>query len=227
MPGGVVLGAVVGLGSLVPGVGILVAGFPIVLLAAGLHGHGRWPLLVLAGRLRWSRRWRCSAGLNRRVLVVGPAPTLLAAIVGFEAGGVGVALLGAGRRAVAPRWLAELAPDGLDDRVHRRRSPAPAPLRLSARPGPTATVRAAMARERIYTKTGDDGTTGLFYGGRVRKDSELPRAYGSVDEAQAGWAWPAPRRARAASSTACWWPSSATCTSSWPSWPRCRPTGTS
>lgn len=42
-----------------------------------------------------------------------------------------------------------------------------------------------MAREHIYTKTGDDGTTGLFYGGRVRKDSELPRAYGSVDEAQA------------------------------------------
>ena len=42
-----------------------------------------------------------------------------------------------------------------------------------------------MARERIYTKTGDDGTTGLFYGGRVRKDSELPRASGAVDEAQA------------------------------------------
>jgi len=41
------------------------------------------------------------------------------------------------------------------------------------------------ARERIYTKTGDDGTTGLFYGGRVRKDSELPTAYGTVDEAQA------------------------------------------
>ena len=42
-----------------------------------------------------------------------------------------------------------------------------------------------MARERVYTKKGDDGTTGLFYGGRVRKDSELPRAYGAVDEAQA------------------------------------------
>ncbi len=42
-----------------------------------------------------------------------------------------------------------------------------------------------VARERIYTKTGDDGTTGLFYGGRVRKDSELPTAYGAVDEAQA------------------------------------------
>ena len=42
-----------------------------------------------------------------------------------------------------------------------------------------------MPRERVYTKKGDDGTTGLFYGGRVRKDSELPRAYGAVDEAQA------------------------------------------
>jgi cob(I)alamin adenosyltransferase len=42
-----------------------------------------------------------------------------------------------------------------------------------------------MPRARIYTKTGDDGTTGLFYGGRVRKDSELPTAYGAVDEAQA------------------------------------------
>ncbi len=38
---------------------------------------------------------------------------------------------------------------------------------------------------KIYTKTGDDGTTGLFYGGRVAKDSVMPSAYGSVDEAQA------------------------------------------
>ena len=42
-----------------------------------------------------------------------------------------------------------------------------------------------MARDRIYTRTGDDGTTGLFYGGRARKDSKLPVAYGTVDEAQA------------------------------------------
>jgi cob(I)alamin adenosyltransferase len=42
-----------------------------------------------------------------------------------------------------------------------------------------------MARERIYTKQGDDGTTGLFYGGRVAKDDVLPEAYGAVDEAQA------------------------------------------
>ena len=37
----------------------------------------------------------------------------------------------------------------------------------------------------VYTKKGDDGTTGLFYGGRVSKDSLAPEAYGAVDEAVA------------------------------------------
>jgi len=38
-------------------------------------------------------------------------------------------------------------------------------------------------RMRIYTKKGDDGTTGLFYGGRVSKSDLGPEAYGTVDEA--------------------------------------------
>ena len=38
---------------------------------------------------------------------------------------------------------------------------------------------------KIYTKKGDDGTTGLFYGGRVNKDAAGPEAYGTVDEAVA------------------------------------------
>jgi len=38
---------------------------------------------------------------------------------------------------------------------------------------------------KIYTKTGDDGTTGLLYGGRVAKDSAIIEANGAVDEAQA------------------------------------------
>ena len=38
---------------------------------------------------------------------------------------------------------------------------------------------------RLYTGKGDDGTTGLLYGGRVPKDSAHPRAVGAVDEAQA------------------------------------------
>ena len=36
---------------------------------------------------------------------------------------------------------------------------------------------------KIYTRRGDDGSTGLWYGGRVGKSSARPEAYGSVDEA--------------------------------------------
>ena len=35
---------------------------------------------------------------------------------------------------------------------------------------------------KIYTRTGDDGTTGLTDGSRVLKHSSRPQAYGTVDE---------------------------------------------
>jgi cob(I)alamin adenosyltransferase len=38
---------------------------------------------------------------------------------------------------------------------------------------------------KIYTRKGDNGTTGLLYGGRVAKDSPVIEANGAVDEAQA------------------------------------------
>lgn len=38
---------------------------------------------------------------------------------------------------------------------------------------------------KIYTRTGDDGTTGLLYGGRVAKDDSIMQVNGTVDEAQA------------------------------------------
>jgi cob(I)alamin adenosyltransferase len=38
---------------------------------------------------------------------------------------------------------------------------------------------------KIYTRTGDDGTTGLGTGERVRKDSIRVQAYGTVDETNA------------------------------------------
>src|SRR6185437_1994776 len=49
-----------------------------------------------------------------------------------------------------------------------------------AGPGPVGSPSAM----KIYTRTGDDGTTGLLYGGRVAKDSEVIAANGAVDEAQ-------------------------------------------
>jgi cob(I)alamin adenosyltransferase len=38
---------------------------------------------------------------------------------------------------------------------------------------------------KIYTKTGDAGTTGLFGGGRVPKDDDRVDAYGEIDELNA------------------------------------------
>lgn len=38
---------------------------------------------------------------------------------------------------------------------------------------------------RIYTRKGDDGTTGLLFGGRVRKDDPRIELNGAADEAQA------------------------------------------
>lgn len=35
---------------------------------------------------------------------------------------------------------------------------------------------------KIYTKKGDDGTTGLLYGGRVHKDDPRTEVYGTLDE---------------------------------------------
>lgn len=38
---------------------------------------------------------------------------------------------------------------------------------------------------RLYTRSGDDGTTGLFGGGRVAKDHPRVEAYGTIDELNA------------------------------------------
>ena len=51
-------------------------------------------------------------------------------------------------------------------------------------PGPSS-VASGLVTPRIYTKKGDDGTTGLYFGGRVRKDSIQIDINGVVDEAQA------------------------------------------
>jgi cob(I)alamin adenosyltransferase len=42
---------------------------------------------------------------------------------------------------------------------------------------------------KIYTRQGDDGTTGLYYGGRVAKSDDPIEVNGAVDEAQAALGW--------------------------------------
>lgn len=42
-----------------------------------------------------------------------------------------------------------------------------------------------MTRSWLYTKTGDDGATGLLHRGRVSKGDKLVDAYGDIDEAVA------------------------------------------
>ena len=46
---------------------------------------------------------------------------------------------------------------------------------------------------RIYTRTGDEGETGLFGGGRVPKSDPRVAAYGTVDELNAVLGWVATR----------------------------------
>ncbi len=42
---------------------------------------------------------------------------------------------------------------------------------------------------KIYTRHGDDGTTGLYFGGRVPKSAAAIEVNGAVDEAQAALGW--------------------------------------
>jgi len=45
--------------------------------------------------------------------------------------------------------------------------------------------RASIANSAVATGKGDDGTTGLLYGGRIAKDDPRTDAYGTIDEAVA------------------------------------------
>jgi cob(I)alamin adenosyltransferase len=76
------------------------------------------------------------------------------------------------------------SPKGLA--CNRQRSCLSHLLRLPADPPGGEDRRGYPSRmPRIYTRTGDDGTTGLLYGGRVSKSHPVPEACGSVDEAVA------------------------------------------
>jgi cob(I)alamin adenosyltransferase len=64
------------------------------------------------------------------------------------------------------------------------------PSHLPKRHGACATRVRPWRAMKIYTKTGDDGSTGLFGGARVQKTHPRVEAYGTIDELNAllGWA---------------------------------------
>ncbi len=64
-----------------------------------------------------------------------------------------------------------------------RRPPSPANARPGA--GGAGSRAARLPRMKIYTRTGDDGTTGLLGPGRVPKSAPRVEAYGAVDELNA------------------------------------------
>lgn len=56
---------------------------------------------------------------------------------------------------------------------------------MSAADPRMASVSVESSVVKVYTRKGDDGSTGLYGGGRIPKDDPAPEAYGAVDEAQA------------------------------------------
>lgn len=56
---------------------------------------------------------------------------------------------------------------------------------------------------KIYTKTGDDGTTGLVSGPRRLKDDLRVEAYGTIDEANSAIGWHGCTRPACPNSTPC------------------------
>ena len=68
---------------------------------------------------------------------------------------------------------------------HRLHPKPPSSRRGASGLSPGIAGAILVAVPRIYTKTGDDGTTGLLYGGRISKADAATEAYGAVDEAVA------------------------------------------
>lgn len=56
---------------------------------------------------------------------------------------------------------------------------------VAERPRTTRATRPSIAGSIVATGRGDDGTTGLLFGGRVAKDDPRTEAYGTIDEAVA------------------------------------------
>ena len=64
----------------------------------------------------------------------------------------------------------------------RDETPYPHPFSATETRRPARTLMARPRKSMLYTRSGDAGTTALFGGERVPKDSRRVEAYGVVDE---------------------------------------------
>src|SRR5262249_21720916 len=79
-----------------------------------------------------------------------------------------------------PWWRRARRAGRLTPVADRRATPAPGRPRRVA---PTSSVtRRSGGKSKLYTRTGDLGTTMIFGGGRLPKDHPRVEAYGTVDE---------------------------------------------
>lgn len=96
VPAPVVLGVAAGVGSVIPGLGIVLAGIPALVLEAGLGTPaGIVRLAVVYIALQIADGLVVRRIISPRSLVVGPAAVVIALVIGFEVYGLGGALYGA------------------------------------------------------------------------------------------------------------------------------------
>ncbi len=96
LPGPNALGLLVGLFAMVPSVGVLVGGAPLLLLAAGLRPGATTALTLLVALvvLQLLEAMVLRPAVERRSLHVGPAITTVVAIVAFDLAGIGGVFVG-------------------------------------------------------------------------------------------------------------------------------------
>jgi predicted PurR-regulated permease PerM len=112
LPGATVLAIFVALLALIPSVGTAIGSLPILLLAFGLEPDSAWTFVLALAFLGWQvfdvvvmRRM-----VNRRSIAVGPAVTVLVAMLGLDLYGIGGALVGFAYSVFVVAVVDELAP---------------------------------------------------------------------------------------------------------------------
>ncbi|HEV8297492.1 MAG TPA: AI-2E family transporter [Acidimicrobiales bacterium] len=115
LPGASVLGIFVALLSIIPYVGVMVGGLPVILLALGLK-PGSWTVMLIAVLLLWQV---FDAAVLRRQLVdrsiaIGPAVTTIIGALALDLYGIGGVLVGLAFAVYAIAVIDELAPTDAD-----------------------------------------------------------------------------------------------------------------